>query len=112
MSDSVSEWITAVREGDDQAASRFWERYFLRFTKIADRRLGPSGRRVVDGDDVGLSVMESLFEGFGFTQPVLPLPVSKMPVNMIRFGKSRRTDLAPASCSSTSSITISASGPM
>lgn len=63
MSNSVSDWITAVRDGDERAATQLWDRYFHRLAAIANRRLGPSGRRVSDGDDIGLSVMESLFDG-------------------------------------------------
>lgn len=37
---SVTQWIRALKGGDEDAASRIWERFFGRVVQLARKRLG------------------------------------------------------------------------
>ena len=60
---SVTRWIAALKEGDDQAASALWQRYFDRLVGLARRKLGATPRRAADEEDVALSVFRCLCDG-------------------------------------------------
>lgn len=49
---SVSQWIHQLKQGDAEAAAQLWERYYLPLMRLAEKRLGTSSRRVMDGEDV------------------------------------------------------------
>ena len=49
--DSVSQWIGQLKEGDDGAAQRLWERYVDQLVRLARAKLGRTNRRVADEDD-------------------------------------------------------------
>lgn len=60
---SVTHWIEALRVGDEEAARRLWHRYFEQLVQLARRKLGSAPRRVVDEEDVALSVFRRLCDG-------------------------------------------------
>ena len=62
---SVTAWIDEMREGEDEAAAKLWQRYFERMTHVARKKLGPMARRASDEEDVALSVFDSLCRGVG-----------------------------------------------
>ncbi len=57
---SVTQWLSELKDGEDAAAARLWDRYFQRVVRLARRRLGTAPRRVCDEEDVALSVFETL----------------------------------------------------
>lgn len=60
---SVTMWIRDLKQGDDNAASKLWERYFQRLQKLAARKLGNAARRIADEEDVAIGVMDALYRG-------------------------------------------------
>src|SRR6185437_6211914 len=59
---SVSQWIEALRQGDEDAPTRLWERYFQPLVEVARTRM--KHRRLPDdGEDAALSAFKSLFAG-------------------------------------------------
>lgn len=61
--ESVTRWIGDLKQGDDEAARRLWERYFERLTRVARRRMDAMPRREEDEEDVALSVFDVLCRG-------------------------------------------------
>ncbi len=61
--DSVTQWISDLKRGDETAAQRLWDRYFVRLSTIAGRRLQSLARIPADGEDVALSALNSLCVG-------------------------------------------------
>jgi RNA polymerase sigma factor (sigma-70 family) len=60
---SVSQWIVHLKEGQDDAVQRLWERYALRLVELARRRLKDAPKRVADEEDIAQSVFHSLCRG-------------------------------------------------
>jgi DNA-directed RNA polymerase specialized sigma24 family protein len=60
---SVSRWISHLKEGNAEAAQSLWERYALQLVEIARRRLKDAPKRVADEEDVAASVFHSLCRG-------------------------------------------------
>lgn len=60
---SVSLWIRDLKQGDDEAAARLWNRYFDRLVRVASHRLGNAARRIADEEDVAVSVFNGLCQG-------------------------------------------------
>jgi RNA polymerase sigma factor (sigma-70 family) len=59
MSDaSVSTWIGQLRQGDDTAAQRLFQRYVERLVRLATDRLRDRPKRRADEEDLVLSVFE------------------------------------------------------
>jgi DNA-directed RNA polymerase specialized sigma24 family protein len=56
---SVTRWISALKLGDQAAASGLWESYFRRLVGLARARLRDLPRRVADEEDVALSAFDS-----------------------------------------------------
>jgi DNA-directed RNA polymerase specialized sigma24 family protein len=56
---SVTRWISALKLGDQAAASGLWESYFRRLVVLARARLREVPRRVADEEDVALSAFDS-----------------------------------------------------
>jgi DNA-directed RNA polymerase specialized sigma24 family protein len=56
---SVTRWLGPLRSGDPAAVEQLWQRYFHRLAELARTRLPGVVRRVVDGEDVALSVIDS-----------------------------------------------------
>jgi DNA-directed RNA polymerase specialized sigma24 family protein len=61
---SVSRWIAAWQNGDEQALHRLWSRYAHALSLVARQHLARYALRHVDEDDVVVSVFESLHEGW------------------------------------------------
>ncbi len=61
--DSVTQWLTDLKDGDETAAQRLWDRYFGHLAGLAEKRLKKIPLLPTDGEDVALSAMHSLWEG-------------------------------------------------
>jgi DNA-directed RNA polymerase specialized sigma24 family protein len=60
---SVTQWIAALKHGDQSAAQRLWEAYFRRPVGLSYARLREASRRVADEEDVALSAFDSFCRG-------------------------------------------------
>ncbi len=60
---SITRFIDAMRSGDEEAASKIWNRFSPRVAALARERLPVWLQCVVDGDDVANSAMCSLIMG-------------------------------------------------
>jgi DNA-directed RNA polymerase specialized sigma24 family protein len=60
---SVTQWISALKEGDQAAAQVLWEAYFRRLVGLAYARLRDAPRRIADEEDVALSAFDSFCRG-------------------------------------------------
>ena len=60
---SVTEWIKDLKDGDQTAPDKLWERYFNRLVKVARHKLGSAPRRVSDEEDLAVSVFNVLCQG-------------------------------------------------
>ncbi|MEM7312678.1 MAG: ECF-type sigma factor [Planctomycetota bacterium] len=61
--DSVTRWIEDLKDQDDQAADRLWQRYFKKLINEARKSLGDAPRRIADEEDVAISVFQALCIG-------------------------------------------------
>lgn len=57
--DSITPWLSLLRDGHPEAAQRVWDRYFRRLVGLARKKL--QGRRLVvaDEEDVAISALDS-----------------------------------------------------
>ncbi len=64
-SGSVTSWISLLKEGDQEASQKLWERYFARLVRLAHARLISSPRRSAEADeeDAALSAFDSFCRG-------------------------------------------------
>jgi DNA-directed RNA polymerase specialized sigma24 family protein len=60
---SVTQWISALKQGDQSAAEGLWEAYFRRLVSLARARLRDVPRRMADEEDVALSAFDSFCRG-------------------------------------------------
>jgi DNA-directed RNA polymerase specialized sigma24 family protein len=60
---SVTRWISALKQGDQSAAQGLWEAYFRRLVGLAYARLRDTPRRIADEEDVALSAFDSFCRG-------------------------------------------------
>ena len=49
---SVTVYIQGLRDGDEEASQKIWERFYERLIRLADRKLKESPRRVANEEDV------------------------------------------------------------
>lgn len=56
---SVTEWIEAIKAGDQQAAQKLWERYCGQLVRLARKQLGSTSRRVADEEDVAIIAFDA-----------------------------------------------------
>lgn len=56
--ETVSQWLPGVKEGDEQAVDKVWQRYFPRLVGLARQQL-ESIRHPDDEEDVALSAFQS-----------------------------------------------------
>jgi DNA-directed RNA polymerase specialized sigma24 family protein len=56
---SVTRWISALKQGDQAAATGLWESYCRRLVGLARARLGDLPRLIADEEDVALSAFDS-----------------------------------------------------
>ena len=62
---SVTRWIADLQEGDaSRAQQELWNRYFRRIVALARAKLGNLPKGPADEEDVAISAMQSLFQGF------------------------------------------------
>jgi DNA-directed RNA polymerase specialized sigma24 family protein len=60
---SVTRWLGDLKDGGrEDSARRLWDRYFHRLARLAQARLRDA-KGVADGEDVALSVFDSVFRG-------------------------------------------------
>lgn len=60
---SVTHWISELKEGDADAAQRLWHYYFRNMVSLARRRLHGAPKRAADEEDVALSAFNSFCVG-------------------------------------------------
>jgi RNA polymerase sigma factor (sigma-70 family) len=60
---SVTQWISALKQGDQAAAQGLWEAYFRRLVSLARARLRDAPRRIADEEDVALGAFYSFCRG-------------------------------------------------
>ena len=63
MSETVTQWLADLAEGDDDAAQKIWNGYFGKLVSLARRKLGGVPSRDADEEDVALSAMNSFYRG-------------------------------------------------
>jgi DNA-directed RNA polymerase specialized sigma24 family protein len=61
--ESVTFWLRQLEKGDENAARLLWQRYYHELVELARARLGTMPRRVIDEEDVALSVLRCFCEG-------------------------------------------------
>jgi len=59
MPDSPTFWLPALQRGDEQAAERLWQEYFVKIVRLAKRRMEGLRLRAADEEDIALSAMNS-----------------------------------------------------
>lgn len=57
--DSVNQMLNEVRNGDNDAINAIWDRCFPDLVRQAGRKLARKGVKIVDAEDVAISVFES-----------------------------------------------------
>lgn len=60
---SITRWISSLKEGNDEASQRLWERYAMQLVELARRRMQGAPKRVADEEDIAASVFQSLCRG-------------------------------------------------
>jgi RNA polymerase sigma factor (sigma-70 family) len=60
---SVTRWVTALKEGDSDAAQPLWERYHRQLVALARDKLRTARRRDADEEDVVQNAFHSFFQG-------------------------------------------------
>jgi DNA-directed RNA polymerase specialized sigma24 family protein len=60
---SVTQWIAALKQGDESAAQALWNAYFRRLVGLARGRLRDAPRRMADEEDVALHAFDSFCRG-------------------------------------------------
>ena len=56
--ETVTDWIVQLKEANDRAAQKLWERYMLRLVNLARKKLGDYPRKVADEEDVAIITFE------------------------------------------------------
>lgn len=60
---SVSRWVEQVKEGDEEAAQKLWERYFEQLVGLARHQLRGLPKGMADEEDVVLKTFDSFYRG-------------------------------------------------
>lgn len=63
MSETVSQWMLHLSEGDAEAANKIWNDYFSKLVRLARRKLGGIPNRDSDEEDIAISAMNSFYQG-------------------------------------------------
>jgi RNA polymerase sigma factor (sigma-70 family) len=63
--ESVTQWISRIRDGGDGVAQRLWERYYGALVRLARAKLKRSPRVAGDEEDVALSAFDSFYRRAG-----------------------------------------------
>lgn len=59
----VTVWIEQLKDGDSEAASLIWQKYFDRLVTAGRRKFGAASRRVSDEEDAAVGAFKSLCIG-------------------------------------------------
>ena len=59
MTMNITHWLPNLQQGDEQAADRLWQEYFVKIVRLAKRRMDGLRLRAADEEDVALSAMNS-----------------------------------------------------
>lgn len=59
---SITNWLDLFRSGDEDAATRLWERYFSRLVGIARSKMIGMPNQAEDAEDVALSAFHTLYQ--------------------------------------------------
>jgi len=59
MTKNITHWLPALQQGNEQAAERLWQEYFVKIVRLAKRRMEGLRLRAADEEDVALSAMNS-----------------------------------------------------
>jgi len=59
MPENITHYLPALQQGDERAAERLWQEYFLKIVRLAKRRMDGLRLRAADEEDVALSAMNS-----------------------------------------------------
>lgn len=62
-SSSVSDWLEQVRNLNEDASIKLWNRYFEQLASLARRKLGAKPLRVIDEGDIANQAFEDLLAG-------------------------------------------------
>ncbi len=62
-SNSVTQWIDGLKEGDEDAAAKIWQRYGADLLQLASRKLGNTRKRVSDEEDVAMMAFQHFCAG-------------------------------------------------
>jgi len=62
-SESVTEWLQQLKQGESLAAERLWQRYLGQLVRLAHKRLGDAPRRAVDEHDVVIAAFADFCKG-------------------------------------------------
>ena len=57
---SVTAWISDLKQGQQEAAQKLWQRYCQRLVEMARQKLGHASRRVADEEDIAQIAFYSL----------------------------------------------------
>jgi len=57
--ESITPWLSLLRDGHPAAAQRIWDRYFAQLTVLARRKLGHRRFGIADEEDVAISALDS-----------------------------------------------------
>jgi DNA-directed RNA polymerase specialized sigma24 family protein len=98
---SVTQWIDDLKQGNEEAAARLWERYFQRMVHAARAKLQRHFLGSADEEDVALSAFNSLCQGAAkgnFTKltdrhdlwPLLLTITAQKAIDLIRWEKRQR----------------------
>jgi len=60
---SVTQWLHALKEGDNESATQIWQRYFSGLATIAQKYLQASPKRMADEEDVVINAFQAFFNG-------------------------------------------------
>jgi DNA-directed RNA polymerase specialized sigma24 family protein len=60
---SVTQWLQSLNQRSSGAAERLWNRYFSKVVALADHQLQSFQRRTADGEDIAVSVFDTLIRG-------------------------------------------------
>jgi DNA-directed RNA polymerase specialized sigma24 family protein len=60
---SVSTWIAGLKAGDADAAQNLWQRFSVRLTDLAKRKMDGAPKSVADEEDIAQSVFSSVCRG-------------------------------------------------
>jgi DNA-directed RNA polymerase specialized sigma24 family protein len=63
LEDTVTDWIHALKDGDEWAAEQLWQRFADRLLEIARKRLGDKPRGAADEEALVVSIFEDLCRG-------------------------------------------------